>query len=106
MEYEKIVQAMKQVRKERGITISRLAKAIGISPQSLCYIENNKVPLKLKDYLSICNVLDVTPRELFVGSTIREDRFYTAIQLELLSERDYRLIKDLIMLMTLDKDDL
>ena len=106
MEYERILRVLKKTRKNKGITLRGLAPSVGVSPQTLCYIENNKVPLKMKEYLAICKALDVHPKELLVVSTIKEERWNTAIRMELLQDRDYRIIKDLVMLMTLKEEDL
>ncbi len=99
MEYEKIIDQLKELRKSKKISREELADAIDVTKMTIYYIENKKTDLKLKDFLKICEVLDISPRELLDSKTPREFYNTTAEQLENLSNRDFLLVKNLIDLM-------
>ena len=98
MEYEQILKELKKLRREKKISGRQLAEAMGKSKQLIVYLENGSVDLKLKDYLKICEVLEISPCALLVDG--KSTAYYkTAEQLCNLSDRDFLLIKHLISLM-------
>ena len=97
MEYAEILKELKKLRREKKISGRQLAEAMGKSKQLIVYLENGSVDLKLKDYLKICEVLEISPVALLEGKSATY--YETAKQLQNLSNRDFLLIKHMITLM-------
>lgn len=63
--FEKVTQCMKQIRKERHITQEQIAKALNCTVAFVSNVENNRAKLNLRmlsQYSEICNV----PMERFL----------------------------------------
>ena len=61
----------KNIRKRRkalGITQSRLADMLEISPNHISSIETGKTDASVKLIIKLCDVLNVTPDYLFLGN--------------------------------------
>ena len=99
MEYEKLLKKLKELRKMKKISCREIAEAMGKTRGYIYYLESGKTELKLKEYLKICEILEISPRELLDGSYPREFYNTTAEQLENLSNRDFLIIKHLLSLM-------
>ena len=99
MEYETLIERLKELRKIKKVSCRDLAAAMEKTRGYIYYVENGKIELKMKDYLKICEFLDVSPRELLDSKNPREFYNRTAEQLENLSNRDFLLIKHLLSLM-------
>ena len=56
-------ELIKQLRKEKFITQSKLAEMAGIRPESLCRLEKGK-PAKFATILKLASVLGVEPQSL------------------------------------------
>ena len=98
MEYEQILEELKKLRLKKKMSGRTLAEAMGKSKMMISYFESGKVDLRLKDYLKICEVLEISPCALLVDG--KSTAYYkTAEQLCNLSDRDFLLIKHLISLM-------
>ena len=66
MDYKKSLGlAIRQIRKERKLTITDLHYETRINRQSVVKIEQGQVYLRLDTILRICQVLDVKPSVLF-----------------------------------------
>ena len=83
-----------------------VGNAIGITGQQVSVIERGITELKMKDYFLICDVLKISPRELIDGDIPRGEYQTVVEKLRNLNERDFRIIRDLIMLMELPKEEL
>ena len=79
---------------------------MGVSGQQISFFENGHTALKLKDYLLICEHLKISPRELLDGNVPQGEYRSVVEKLNSLSERDFRIIKDLILLMEMNSEDL
>ncbi|MBP3433977.1 MAG: helix-turn-helix transcriptional regulator [Clostridia bacterium] len=106
MTYEILLQRLQKARKENRLSLRDMGKAIGKSGQQVCFLEKGKTPLKVQDYLLICEILKISPWELMKEETFRKERRTVSDRIQNLSERDFRIIKDLIMLMELKEEDL
>ena len=99
MEYNEILENLKEERKKKNVSRRKLAEIIGKSENFIFHVESGKTDLKLKDYLKICDALEIPPQELLNSKYSREFYNTTAEQLENLSNRDFLLVKNLIALM-------
>ena len=106
MEYQVLLQRLKKVRKSKGISQRKMAEELGVSAQQVSLLERGVAVLKMEDYLSMCKILKISPKELMNGEVSQEEYHNVAEKLWGLSERDFRIVKDLIILMGLSIEDL
>ena len=69
----KLGNAMRNGRKERGLTQEKLAEKCGISTREVSNIENGKTEPKLGTLISICQVCDIGIEE-FITQTNEEEK--------------------------------
>ena len=104
--YKDLLHELKETRIKKEISLQELGRRLGLSGQQVHAIETGKTPLKMPTYFSICRILQVSPRELISGNvTVGETRSLLK-SIECLSERDFFIIRNLIMLMQLSQKDL
>lgn len=65
-------KSLKQMRKQRGMTLTDAGEKTGLPVSTLSKIENNKMSLSYDKLLRICNALDVDIAELFSGSSAEQ----------------------------------
>jgi transcriptional regulator with XRE-family HTH domain len=65
-------KSLKQMRKQRGMTLTEAGEKTGLPVSTLSKIENNKMSLSYDKLLRICNALDVDIAELFSGSSAEQ----------------------------------
>ena len=106
MEYEDFLKALRQERKRKGFSLKKLGQALGISIVKMSAIERGQTALKVKDYFAICDILKISPVELMGGKALTPEQNYVADKMKNLSDRDIRVVKDLILLMGLQEEDL
>ena len=106
MEYERFLKKLKKERKKRGISLREAGVFLGVTGQYLSLWENNRAPLKMKDYFLLCELLEIAPKDLLEEDSRIKECQGIADRIKRLSERDMKIIKDLIMLMELSKEDL
>ena len=105
MDYYVFLKRLKNARKAKGLTMKELGDALGVTRGQICNIENGSSALKVDQYFKICDVLKISPRTLLINGEQKETE-YVFEKLSCLDERDFRVIKDLIMLMELPYQDL
>ena len=103
MDYEQLLRQLKKIRQQKGISLRRLGEKLGVSGQYLSMVERGKVPLKVKDFFLLCSVLEVSPKDVIVE---KKEYQTVAERMQTLPERDFKIIKDLLLLMELSKEDL
>ena len=106
MNYLDFLQHLKQIRIARGFSKSALSKAMGKSASYLSLIENNKISFKMEDYLRFCELLKIPPNIIFDCVLPQGEQAFLKKKLANLSPRDFRLVKDMIILMELNPEDL
>ena len=106
MDYLDFLKRLKEIRVSNGFSQEKIAKALGKSKQYFSLVENNKLPLRVTDYLLFCQALKIHPVTIFAGDIPRFEILDIENSLLQVSERDLRIIKDLAMLMSLNTDDL
>lgn len=62
-------QSLRDIRKQRGMTLTDASARTGLPVSTLSKIENNKMSLSYDKLLRICNALEVDISELFSGSS-------------------------------------
>lgn len=55
----KIIETIKQIRKEQGYTQTQMANLLNIAQTTYASIENNRIQLKVEDFIKICNFLNL-----------------------------------------------
>ena len=106
MEYSAFLGKLKEARIKSELTQTDLAKAIGRSPTYISFLEKGRTAIRIDDYLLICRALQIAPSSLFEEDDRKGDFCYIQDKLVHFSTRDFRIIKDLIMLMALNPEDL
>ena len=106
MEYEKFLKKLKEERKRKGISLRELGEKLGVTGQYISMWENNRTSLKMKDYISVCKVLEISPADLLEDETTQKEYQTVEKQITKLAKRDLKIVKDLIMLMGLATEDL
>ena len=56
------------VRKKMGMTQAQVAEAAGLSDRTYADIERGSVNMRIESILKICDVLRITPNEIFTES--------------------------------------
>ena len=106
MEYKNFLEKVKQLRVEKEISCKKMGEALGLSHAQYANIEKGKSGFKVEDLLIACKVLHIKPKFLF-DDGIKLKGYEAVIEgLKKLRKRDFHIIKDLIMLMSLSSDDL
>lgn len=59
-----IAQRIRQLRKDRGYSVTQFAELLGRAPSQVSVIENGKRDLKVAELARIAEILDVTPNDL------------------------------------------
>lgn len=106
MDYEDFLKALRRERKSKGFSLKELGKAVGISLEKMSALERGRTALKVKEYLMICDILQISPAELMGAKPLTAEQNYIADKMKNLSERDSKIVKDLILLMGLQDEDL
>ncbi|MBQ8001779.1 MAG: helix-turn-helix transcriptional regulator [Ruminococcus sp.] len=86
LDYVKIGQRIRKLRKEKGWTQARLAEKSGVEPSHISHIERAATKLSLPTLISLANTLDATLDELVYGSLIKSSHISCGIIDELLSD--------------------
>lgn len=56
---------VKKYRKKKKLTQAKLAEIVGVTPNSIGYIETGFRFIRAETLVRLCNVLEVTPKQLF-----------------------------------------
>lgn len=99
MEYTVFLKRLKEMRKSKGISMREMGEILGLTKGQIWNIENGVTALRVQDYLKICEILDVSPSALLLESS-QTDTEQILQSLPLLSQRDCRIVKDLIAFMS------
>lgn len=64
-------QSLRDVRKQRGMTLAEASEKAGLPVSTLSKIENNRMSLSYDKMLRICQALDIDIAQLFAGDATR-----------------------------------
>ena len=106
MDYETFLQGFKALRTSANLSQRSFAKKIDKSAQYVSLIESGKLAMRVEDYLYFCQVLGVYPSALFENHTQTAQALGIEQYGASISERDLHILKDLALLMSLNKEDL
>ena len=96
MEYQLILEKLKQERIKQGLSLRKLGEHLHLSGQQIYHIEKEKSALKLKDFLEICNLLKIPPQDFFVPSCLDREREIMCEKLYHLPDEQFQLLAMLI----------
>ena len=75
MNQEKIGRLIAECRKAKKITQVELADRLGVTDKSVSKWENGKCLPDVSLYKDLCNILDITLNEFFIGEKIKDEKF-------------------------------
>ena len=97
--YSVFLTKLREVRTLKGFSQRDVGKGLGCTGQYISCIENGITSLKMDDYFRICAFLDISPLQLIKYAVSTPDISSTESQLYQLSDRDFFLVKNLIVSM-------
>jgi transcriptional regulator with XRE-family HTH domain len=100
MQYEKILERIRQARKTAKKSIRAVAKEMDVSPQMVSFWERGLTPLRIKDFLLLCQILQISPCALMSNECIDWQREEAVSQLRRLPERDFQIAQQLIFILS------
>ena len=71
----RIGQVLRELRKERKLTLDRLADLLDLSKGHLSKIENGEMGLRVEVLADFAQVLNVTPAEIILRAERTEEEF-------------------------------
>jgi len=92
MDYETILKELKKERMKQRISLREIGKKMGVSGQQIHFFESGHTSLKLKDYLTLCDILGVSPRRFIGGEQTFNEEEQLAERLLNLSKRDMEMV--------------
>lgn len=75
-----LAQRIREYRKSKGISMSHVARQIGMKPNRLGSIEIGRIKLSADDFEKICKVLEVDPSIFFDGNNGKESEIKDSLQ--------------------------
>ena len=96
MEYEEFLEKLKEFRIKKNLSQGDVARAMRKSVSYVSFIESNRSPMKIDDYLLFCKVLGISPALLFEENPLNKELRDAQNQLSALSVRDFGIIKNLL----------
>lgn len=63
-EYQRVINALKNARKERGITQAQLAEALGRPQSFIAKVENGERRLDVVEFVHLARLVEVDPGEM------------------------------------------
>ena len=107
MTYEQFLENFKNARKQKGMSLQDLAKAVNLSSSYLSLMERGKNTMSVERFLKICDAMYIEPKIFFDENGQHFNEYtITASRLKALPEREFRVLKDLVMLLSLSNEDL
>ena len=87
--------------------MKKMGEALGVSYIQYGNIEAGRSGFKVQDLFSVCKALGVHPKHLFEGDMERVSEYGLLLEeIRRLPTREFKIAKDLVMLMNLSVDDL
>lgn len=87
MNQEKIGEFIAKLRKEKNMTQEQLAEKIGVTDKSISRWENGKTMPDYSILKELCDTLDITINELFIGERIKGDKYQKVAEENLIELR-------------------
>ena len=99
MTNEEVLKRIREERRQRGISLRTLGELLGVSGQYVSMVERGKAPLKMEDYLKICEIFDISGIKILMQEAEKEECTTLAEKIYALSERDVKILTNMIELM-------
>lgn len=99
MTNEELLRRIREERQKQGISLRDLGKLLGVSGQYISMIERGKAPLKMEDYLRICEFFDISVIKILMQEAEKEGCATLAEKIYALSERDAKILTNMIEMM-------
>ena len=91
----KIGQRIQTRRKQRGYTQEQLADLMNVSIQMVSNLERGNKAVRIDNLIRLSEILEISTDYILTGKENADDIGALTVQIELLSERDRRIIKAL-----------
>ena len=72
MTNEEVLKRIREERRQRGISLRTLGELLGVSGQYVSMVERGKAPLKMEDYLKICEIFDISVIKILMQEAEKE----------------------------------
>lgn len=89
---KKILDELRAIRKEKGISLRQMGEAIGKTGAHVGMLESGKTALRLEDFLAMCRVLEVSPALLLEGGGIGREAWRLMLEMKDLSAADFAVV--------------
>ena len=99
MTNEEVLKRIREERRQRGISLRTLGELLGVSGQYVSMVERGKAPLKVEDYLKICEIFDISVIKILMQEAEKEECTTLVEKIYALSERDVKILMNMIELM-------
>ena len=99
MTNEEVLKRIREERRQRGISLRTLGELLGVSGQYVSMVERGKAPLKMEDYLKICEIFDISVIKILMQEAEKEECTTLVEKIYALSERDVKILTNMIELM-------
>ena len=66
-----VVERIEALRRERGISVAKLARSIGVDRKRLWYVLNGQREMRVDEFLKLCVALRVDPRSFVTHKRAR-----------------------------------
>ena len=99
MTNEEVLKRIREERRQRGISLRTLGELLGASGQYVSMVERGKAPLKMEDYLKICEIFDISVIKILMQEAEKEECTTLVEKIYALSERDVKILTNMIELM-------
>ena len=83
-------------RKSMGYTQEQLAEMMDVSIQMISNLERGNKAIKIKNLINLSNILQVSTDYILMGKTVGTDRERLNGKINLLNDRDYKIIDKLV----------
>ena len=98
MVYKDFCDRFRKIRKLKNYTLVDLAKIINHSKDYISQIENAKKQLSVSEFLSICEIFEISPKNFFDENypfkTKRQEKLFNSIKY--LDNKDFELVNSVV----------
>lgn len=99
IDYYSLGKRIAAIRKKRNLTQEKLAEMTDLANNYISNIETGRSIPSLETIIKLCESLDVTPDEMLVGTSVRQENYIadaTYEKLKKLDPRDRRIVDGVI----------
>nr|WP_318383753.1 helix-turn-helix transcriptional regulator [uncultured Enterobacter sp.] len=71
-EYQRVISALKQARKDRGMTQAKLAEALGRPQSFIAKVENGERRLDVVEFVHLARLLGIKPEDVLQTIAVKK----------------------------------